>query len=241
MKAEKNTLNCGRENDLIGFLYGELDGKETLSFSRHMQDCPGCKSQLASFNDIRESVVEWRNESLGALSSVAGNPPLARIDQRRPSAFAALREFLNLSPLWMKGTVAFASVLFCLLAVLAVARFAEPSKGTNVVRNGSSNTASEQEFNAQVERRVQEELQRREAAQKEATTAAKADPSVTDFPKRIGNRNGNRSNQLASAFPQRKAGRPLSKLERQELAADLRLIADAGDGELVLIGDRVNQ
>jgi anti-sigma factor RsiW len=237
MKAETNTLNCGRENDLIGFLYGELDATETLRFSRHMQDCAGCNSQLASFTYIRESVVEWRNESLGALTSVAGNPPPVRIDQRRPSALAALREFFNLSPLWMKGTVAFASVLFCLYAVLAIARFSEPSNGINVASNGSGNAASAQEFNAQVERRVQQELERREASQKGATTAVNAAPSVLDSPKRI----GKGKNQLAAASPQRKAARPLSKLERQELAADLRLIAESGDGELVLIGDRINQ
>jgi hypothetical protein len=66
-----------------------------------------------------------------------------------------------------------------------------------------------------------------------ATTDAPADDYVR--------RASKRQNQLASGSPQRKAARPLSRVEREELAADLRLIVNDGDGELVLIGDRINQ
>lgn len=233
MKAELNTLSCGREDDLVGFLYGELDDTEQLTFSRHLQDCADCKAQLGSFNGIRESVAAWRSESLGAFI-LAVEHPAATIAQPRPSALAALREFFNLSPLWMKGTVAFASLLFCLFAVLAVGRFAQTSPGTNVVNNTNSNNMTAQEFNAQVERRVQEELQRREAAQKAAASVVRKNPSVHEPTRHV-----TRNHQVAS--PQGKARRPLSKLERQELAADLRLTADEGEAELVLIGDRINQ
>jgi hypothetical protein len=236
MKAEMNTLNCGRENDLVGFLYGELDAMEKQSFHRHLQDCAACSSQLSSFNDIRESVVNWRNESLGALKSPVEHPSVARMDHPRRSAMAALREFFNLSPLWLKGTVAFASLLFCLFAVLAATRLMETKPETSIVNKTNSQTPSGQESNSEVERRVKEELQRREAAQKEQTVAT-TNSSTVDFPRRP----LNRTNQLASAPLQQKAGRPLSKVERQELAADLRLIADNGVGELILIGDRINQ
>jgi len=38
-----------------------------------------------------------------------------------------------------------------------------------------------------------------------------------------------------------KARRPLSKSEREELAADLRLISGKSDSEIDLLGDRINQ
>jgi anti-sigma factor RsiW len=236
MKAEMNTLNCGRENDLVSFLYGELGATDKLSFQRHMQECVECSSQLSTFSDLRQSVVNWRNESLGALTPPLEHRAVARMDRRRPSAIAAIREFFNLSPLWLKGTVAFASLLFCLFAFLAAARLMETTPETIVVNKTDSHRSSAQELNAEVERRVKEELQRRETVQKESTVIT-ANSSGVDSVRRPLNRNS----QLASAPQQQNAGRPLSKVERQELAADLRLIADDGDGQLVLIGDRINQ
>lgn len=235
MKTEINNLECGRENDLIGFLYGELDPMEKQNFQLHMQECAECGLQLSSFSDIRESVVSWRNETLGAFAAEE-YPPVARIDEPKPSAMAALREFFNLSPLWLKGTVAFASLLFCLFTVLAAARLMKPAPELTVVNKTSNQAPTAQELNFEVERRVKEELQRREAVNKKELITTN-DSSANEF----GPRPLKRQNQLASSSPKRKAGRPLSKVEREELAADLRLVADESDAELVLIGDRINQ
>jgi hypothetical protein len=236
MKTEMNNLNCGRENDLVDFLYGELGLREKQNFQLHMQDCADCSSQLSSFNDIRESVVSWRNESLGVLTASVEHPAVARIDNSKPSALSALREFFHLSPLWLKGTVAFASLLFCLFTVLAVTRLMETTPEI-VANKTDSQTSSAQELNSEVERRVKEELQRREAANKPETITATTDsPADNSAP-----RPSRRQNLLASGSAQRKAARPLSRVEREELAADLRLIVDDGDGQLILIGDRINQ
>lgn len=234
MNAEMNNLSCGRENDLVSFLYDELGPSEKQDFQSHIHDCAGCKSQVGSFTEVRESVVAWRNESLGAVTSAFEHLPVASNIQQRPSALAALREFFNLSPLWMKGTVAFASLLFCLFAVLAAARLTATSPETTIMTNANSNPASSEEFKALVERRVQEELARRQTAPKD-TVVAETPSVVENSPRRPMKRNA----QLARATPQRKA--PLSRLEREQLAADLRLIADPSDSELVLIGDRINQ
>jgi anti-sigma factor RsiW len=232
MNSEMNTLKCGRENDLVGFLYGELDPREEHSFRRHMQECPECGSQLSAFSDIRKSVVSWRNEALGSLTPSVEHPGVTGIDRARPSAMAAVREFFNLSPLWMKGTIAFASLLFCLFAVLAIVRFMEAPPKTHVVNKVENTVPSAQQLDSEVQRRVKEELERRDASQNASTSNASA----------VGLRRrplkGNK--QFASTAMQRKAGRPLSKLERQELAADLRLTTNDGD-DLVLIGDRINQ
>ncbi len=235
MKSEINTINCGRENDLVGFLYGELDAIEKQSFQRHMQDCAECGAQLSAFGDIRESVVGWRNKALGSMSPLVEHAAVTRVDHAKPSAMAALREFFNLSPLWMKGSVAFASLLFCLFAVLAVIRFMETAPETTVANKVESAIPSPQQVDSEVERRVKEELQRQEASRNAGVSTS--DESAVGLARQPFK--GTR--QVASTGTQRKAGRPLSKLERQELAADLRLTADDGDGDLVLIGDRINQ
>ena len=225
------SLNCGRENDLMGFLYDELEPAEKQDFGRHLQNCTGCSSQLASFTDIRETVIEWRNDSLG--SSSAAQQGVSTFERRKPSALAAIREFFNLSPLWLKGSVAFASLLFCLLAVLVLARFSEKSNIQPVAATVKQNNLSADEINAKVEQRVKDELQRRETNRGLATIQPNP---VSVSPRRV------KTNQLVATSSQRnKAGRPLTKVERQELAADLGLIDDGSDSELVLIGDRINQ
>ena len=42
-------LTCGRENDLIGFLYGELNEVERIAFQRHLKECAACDTELAGF------------------------------------------------------------------------------------------------------------------------------------------------------------------------------------------------
>ena len=235
--------NCGRENELISFLYGELNDVEAQAFRHHRRECAQCNAELAAFSGVRESVVAWRNESLGALSPAqatnqitdrAANTAGAAASLKvTPSAWTAIREFFNLSPLWLKGAVAFASLLFCLFAGLAVARLREKPPA---IVNNSAQTPSQQELNALVEQRVREELERRNANNQQV----KPELTVDNLPpKNSVKRFANRSEVAANA--NQKARRPLSKTEREQLAADLRLTSAKNDGELELLDDRINQ
>ena len=158
---EVNAPKCEQEGELIAFLYGELNDVEARTFQSHLHECDVCIADLAAFKGVRESVVAWRDESLGGLISPAGSnlSPVTTAVLGKPSALAALREFFNLSPLWMKGAVAFASVLFCLFAGLAIARLRDTPPAV-IVTNPESKVYSEQQLNALVDRRVQDELQR---------------------------------------------------------------------------------
>src|SRR2546422_3745681 len=160
MKEEQHAPVCGRENDLIAFLYGELDPGERTAFRGHMQDCRSCSLEFAEFTNIRESVVAWRNEALvGVTSPAIQASPVVSANRPGPNALMALREFFNLSPLWMKGAVVFASLLFCLFAVLAAARLRETPPAP-VANDPNLKTYSKQQLDAIVSQRVQDELQR---------------------------------------------------------------------------------
>lgn len=230
---------CGRESELIAFLYGELDDVEARTFRQHMHSCGACSGELAAFNNVRESVVAWRNESLsGVISPAVVTQPAVSASKRKPSAMAALREFFDLSPLWMKGAVAFTSVLFCLFTVLAIARWREPS-GVPATANQNNKLYTEQQLNSLVERRVQEEIQRIKRDQQQAANLALAakDNSQRDVDKNV----LRRDKEDAKAASGASARRPLSRVEREQLAADLRLISLTSDGELDLLDDRINQ
>lgn len=235
---EVNAPNCGRENDLIAFLYGELNDNESRTFRRHMYDCATCSTEHASLQDVRESVVAWRNESLGGVVSPARttDSAITSVGHRKPSALAALREFFNLAPLWMKGAVAFASILFCLFAGLAIARLRDKPP-TAVANNPDKQTYSEEQLNALVEQRVQAERQRIKNSEEKAPPALVIVNAVGQTPGRHLPRSGN---EVATNANQ-KARRPLSKTEREQLAADLRLVSARNDSELDLLDDGINQ
>src|SRR5437867_2493153 len=111
---------CDRTNDLVAFMYQELNEAEARDFNIHLRQCASCRLELESFSEVRESIVSWRDASLGALSAKENSVKVPALQPRR-SAVTAVREFFSLSPMWLKGAVAFASLIFCLCAAMAVA------------------------------------------------------------------------------------------------------------------------
>ena len=232
MDSSTGRLVCGREEDLVSFLYGELNEIETRSFRTHMNECESCTAELSAFGEIRQSVITWRDESLGAMTAFDSARPAVVPVMARPSAFAALREFFNLSPAWMKAAVGLASILFCIFAVLAVSGLRRsPSPA---IAGGEQTRPSAEEINAIVEQRVQDELNRLKAQSEVATVSTpQVQPVSTLSATNQRKRNPNRAQQNAR--------RPLTRVEREQLAADLRLIAGTNDLELELLDDTINQ
>ncbi len=208
---QKNSPTCERGPDLIAFLYNETNESETRDFELHLQQCSNCREEVASFGSVRESITAWRDEALSGF--VAGTPLPAR-----KSALAALRQFFDLSPLWLKGATAFAIVSFCVLAVLALVRLRATEPALTVAAPGVVYTEED------VNRRVKEALAMQEKRSVERPEIVVESPK----PKRI-----------AEPTQTAKNRRPLSKAEREQLAADLRLLQD--DANLDLLGDRINQ
>jgi anti-sigma factor RsiW len=236
---EVDAPSCGHENDLVSSLYGELSDSEKKLFESHMHTCRLCQVQTAEFNSIRESVGAWRDESLGrAAVTVSETSRLA--NQPRNSALAALRAFFDLSPFWMKSALGFAAILFCIFTVLAVARLRNAPEVT--ATNASSQAYSQQDLNAMVEKRVQDEIARRKVAEKQATASSPASVAVKDKTARPRSRGLlNQSNEVAANARYGKARRPLSKSEREQLAADLRLVSSKNERGLDLVDDQINQ
>src|SRR5262245_31151247 len=100
---------CERANELVAFLYGELSQVEARKFERHMQECDACKTEYSSFGSIHQSIVAWRDQSLGVRPASLVVPA-----GKGASVWAAFREFFRLAPFWAKGATALATVLFCI-------------------------------------------------------------------------------------------------------------------------------
>jgi anti-sigma factor RsiW len=245
MKEKVSAPSCERANDLIAFLYGEGDGAEALSFKQHIWKCVECKSALAAFTRIRESLGLWRQECLGVVSSsetvttTAAPQALRSLEPRKPSALAAVREFFTLAPFWLKGAVVFVSALFCLFGVLAITRFRDTPAPPAAVAPGI-NVYTDQDLQAIIEKRAEERAEELKASQNKNTSGV-LDTAAGKEPKRKTVRGlaVGATDFVYHSTP--KTRRPLTKSEREQLAADLRLISPKDEANLDLLGDRFNR
>lgn len=214
----KETTECERASDLIAFLYNEADERERRDFQLHLNECSTCREEVASFGVVRESITAWRDE---ALAGFVSRP----VEATRKSALAALRQFFELSPLWLKAATAFAVVVFCVLAAMVFVNLQRDK-----VQVSSTTTAPDATFTKeQVDRLVQQALLKEKS---EPQPQIYVDVEKSSKPKQV---------RTSTAAQLAKSRRPLSKAEREQLAADLRLLSTGDDESLQLLGDRINQ
>ncbi len=223
MEDKIGNLSCERNDDLISFLYQELDERESRAFEQHLAVCSACSQELSSFREIRNGVVAWREQSLGIIDH---RPGLAANYAEKPSAMAAIRQFFALSPLWLKGSVAFASMLlFAAVAFLVVSLRAKPA----VPLASTDKVYSEADLKAKVEEGIQARL-------KESNP--QDDAVQEELPRTTLVVQQSKPKLKSSNGKVRRA--PLTKAEREQLAADLRLISAAED-DLNLLGEQINR
>ena len=221
MKERDHSPTCERASDLIAFIYNEADEHEAQDFQLHLRECSSCREEAASFGVVRESIITWRDEALAGFVST----PVATKTNRK-SALAALRQFFDLSPLWLKGATAVALLVFCLLVGLVIFRSREPQV---LITNQNPNAIyTEQDL----DRMVKEALAK---AAPKPTVEAPVEKSQTVKNQKSQSGRPASSNQFA------KSRRPLSRAEREQLAADLRLLSMGEDEPLQLLGDRINK
>ena len=213
MKETPNSPVCERASDLITFVYNETTESEKRDFELHLKECSDCRQEVASVGIVRESISAWRNK---ALSGFVAQPLIGGATKK--SALAAFRQFFDLSPLWLKAATGFAVLSFCVLAALVFVKIQTPEP---LLTNSNPNKIYTQQ---EVDRIVEEELARQE--QIPETPRIIIEPPTPQI---------KRKDAVA------KSRRPLSRTEREQLAADLRLLSTSDDASLNLLSDRINQ
>jgi hypothetical protein len=218
---------CHRAEDLVTYLYGEANDVDALDFREHLHQCAACQSEFAVFNQVHESILIWRNEALGTSFNPALPAREPSVDsaqavhhERRLSALAALREFFSVSPFWLRGATAFAGLLLCVLVVLAISRSWQRPTQT-ATDNGEPKVFTKAEFDAAVAREVKNQT---EKIQQASTSKPKDTPQPqTQSPHQ----------EVARAQkPSKPRIKGLTFQEREQLAADLRLIPSSDEDEL---------
>jgi hypothetical protein len=224
MRETSSGSYCERGNDLVSFLYGEANESEAQNFKSHLEWCQDCQSEMAAFGEVRGSIGTWKDESLAGFVSAHAVAPM-----RSKSAMAALRQFFDLSPLWMKCAVGFAGISLCLLLGLALTRLgAEPPTVNTAGKTGQMYSQD----------RVNQLVEKARADEAAALVQTRKDePQGSQTPKL---RRHKPTVVVNSSMESAKGRRPLSKAEREQLAADLRLVVP-NEESLNLLGDRINQ
>lgn len=218
MNEMNNSPGCERASDLIAFLYDEANESEKRDFELHLSECAGCRNEVAGFGLVRESITAWKDE---ALSGFVATPVPATAQKK--SALAAFRQFFDLSPLWLKAATGFAVLALLALAVLALNRTERTSAGLEA-------TYTQQDVDRLVKEALAKEALAKSSPQPQPASQEPVTIVQSPKPKRAP-----RQSQFANSR------RPLTRAEREQLAADLRLLSTDDEAGLNLLGDRINQ
>jgi len=225
---------CHRAEDLVAYLYNEASETDGQDFAEHAEECDACRSELAVFRQVHESILLWRNEALGTFSPVSEAADLARATssvklvqhERKLSALQALREFFSVSPLWLRGATAFAALLLCALALVVISR---SSRRPAQVANNDEKVYTKTQFEAAVDKAVNAKLKESQATAPPASNVAiEVKPSKQQS---ISRRELARNNSPSRA----QRVRALTRAEREQLAADLLLIPGRDEADLPFV------
>lgn len=211
--SNNNSPVCERSSDLMAFLYNEISDAESRDFKSHLRECATCREEAASFGTVRESMVAWRDEVLTGFVPSAATPT-------RKSALAAFRQFFDLSPLWLQS----AAITFMCCVIFGTFVFFFKKDNTFPPSADAKYTETD------VRQLIDEALAKQKAAapviDDTQETLAAVDPEPPKHSAKRPTKHTARNR------------RPLSRAEREQLAADLRLLPT--DDDLDLLGDRIN-
>jgi hypothetical protein len=109
MKLNQSAPKCGRQEELLDYLYDELPFARRAAFAGHLQECGGCREELRGLERLRGELRAWDLGLVPRVEVVIARPKLA-----------VLRELLALFPVWARAAMATASAAALLLTALGL-------------------------------------------------------------------------------------------------------------------------
>ncbi len=119
MSNNHHNSQCSFAEDLVSYLYGEINSAEKSKFENHLDKCSSCDEELAAFGYVRSSINDWRDEDFLVLETPEIAIPVFEKQQTIDNSiissnsrlwFGGLRNLFSLSPAWATGTGAFAAL-----------------------------------------------------------------------------------------------------------------------------------
>ncbi|MGH9897811.1 MAG: hypothetical protein ACRD63_08970 [Pyrinomonadaceae bacterium] len=132
-----NTAGLTTDEQLISYVYDEVDVAQRTLFEKKMAQSPALCKEVLALREVKTEVGAWRSQVMDSFDGLEmpfenAAVPVQVVKQveRKRSAMAALKAFFELSPIWMRAGVTFASLLFCALTIFTFSR-AEFRHGAN--------------------------------------------------------------------------------------------------------------
>lgn len=132
-------LSCGFSNDLVSYLYGEMNLSAINEFETHLPDCNSCTEEFAGLSLARLGVYEWHRDEFRHLNTPLIEIPYSLVnseDSVRSSWLDVLRGVFASAPRLATAGGAFAA----LAIVLGITLIA-----SNIFRNDSNLTVTNNE------------------------------------------------------------------------------------------------
>lgn len=141
-----HNTNGSHGNELVAYIYGELDETSRNAFELHLAGCDECAIELAAMSDARLGVVEWRRTDFEHLATPEIVIPVDRpvvgnaSKPRRTPLFAGLVESLLSSPLFGRAGIGLAAAAL----LIGVIYFAGQRSVTREIAKKPENTVAPQ-------------------------------------------------------------------------------------------------
>ncbi len=113
-----NQQDCGRNDDLLDYLYGESNAAARAAFDRHLDQCSSCHAELQAFNHVRDDLSTWQ---VGFAPRTEVVLPRRRLE--------LLRELISSFPAWVRGAALAGAAAAMALIALSLANTSINFKG----------------------------------------------------------------------------------------------------------------
>lgn len=115
MLNNENEKNCGFADEIVAYIYDEIDEAERGKFETHLVDCVSCTDEFAGISNARFAMFEWHKEEFAPLST----PEIVIPYSAKPKTaeaigfFAGLRGLLTLSG-WSSAVMVAGALIICI-------------------------------------------------------------------------------------------------------------------------------
>ena len=149
--------SCAFAEQVVSYLYGEENALEKTAFEAHLSSCSSCAEELAGFEFVRSSIIEWKRADFFNLETPSIEIPYrAAVSTEKQSPFSGIRRFFAFSPAF---SIASAAIIVCVglgLLALNFSTTGEVAKDNNKPAESVVSPVSEK----QVEQPVKETVER---------------------------------------------------------------------------------
>lgn len=110
-----NKNNCGSSDEMVSFIYGEIDDDGRRLFERHLAECVRCTDEFTAISNARFSVFEWQKDEFANIPTptfvIPGPIVQPNVESRPAGLFAGLRAIFDFS-YWPIAVAASVLILF---------------------------------------------------------------------------------------------------------------------------------